>query len=295
MCFQPGWLRSRSDRRPSTKFQRCRAISAKASDCCFREHRKISTAHSISENLPNIVARSTSRPRAKARAAAIATGASREKVLRDSSSGGSLSASLSFGDLSATAARINEGLEVGPISRSTLHALLVLAAFPTDGGYRALADVAKELEYSPSTAHRHVSTWMAIGAYWNRIRDHAGIDAPPAPSTDPSARPLTVPRPGTGVCAAGEIATQTQQRALRRTDRPRRPRSVALTARSQLDSFVEPLNCPAWSWPDTSKTPPPQFLWIHCGEGGRSRRLSRFAADQWRELSSQPSSSPPSS
>ena len=49
------------------------------------------------------------------------------------------------------------------VSRSVLRALLVLAAFPLDGAYRALADVAREIGNNPSTTHRYVSTWLAIG------------------------------------------------------------------------------------------------------------------------------------
>ena len=48
-------------------------------------------------------------------------------------------------------------------SRSTLRALLVLAAFHPDGSERELTDVARELAISPSTLHRYVGTWMAIG------------------------------------------------------------------------------------------------------------------------------------
>lgn len=48
-------------------------------------------------------------------------------------------------------------------SRSTLRALLVLGAFPPDGGELELTEVAKQLELSPSTTHRYVGTWMAVG------------------------------------------------------------------------------------------------------------------------------------
>lgn len=48
-------------------------------------------------------------------------------------------------------------------SRSTLRALLVLAAFPGDGSERELADVARELEFSPSTTHRYIVTWLTVG------------------------------------------------------------------------------------------------------------------------------------
>jgi hypothetical protein len=48
-------------------------------------------------------------------------------------------------------------------SHSTIRALLVLAAFPADGGERDLTDIAREIGFSPSTTHRYVSTWMALG------------------------------------------------------------------------------------------------------------------------------------
>lgn len=48
-------------------------------------------------------------------------------------------------------------------SRSTLRALLVLGAFPSDGSERELTDVARQLDLSPSTTHRYIGTWMALG------------------------------------------------------------------------------------------------------------------------------------
>jgi hypothetical protein len=48
-------------------------------------------------------------------------------------------------------------------SRSTFRALLVLAAFPADGGEREMSDVAKALDFTPSTTHRYIGTWMAVG------------------------------------------------------------------------------------------------------------------------------------
>ncbi len=48
-------------------------------------------------------------------------------------------------------------------SRSTLRALLVLAAFPADGSERELSDVARQVEISPSTTHRYIGTWVAVG------------------------------------------------------------------------------------------------------------------------------------
>jgi len=48
-------------------------------------------------------------------------------------------------------------------SRSTLRALLVLAAFPADGSARELTHIARQLGLSPSTTHRYIATWLATG------------------------------------------------------------------------------------------------------------------------------------
>jgi IclR-like helix-turn-helix domain-containing protein len=48
-------------------------------------------------------------------------------------------------------------------SRSTLRALLVLGSFDADGSERELTDVARALRLSPSTTHRYVGTWLALG------------------------------------------------------------------------------------------------------------------------------------
>jgi DNA-binding transcriptional ArsR family regulator len=49
------------------------------------------------------------------------------------------------------------------LSRSLLLGLLVLACFPTDGGELAVTDVATQLELSPSTTHRYMTTLLAAG------------------------------------------------------------------------------------------------------------------------------------
>ncbi len=54
-------------------------------------------------------------------------------------------------------------IEDSGYSRSTLRALLVLSAFPADGTLRSLSDVAKAVDCSPSTTHRYVGTWVAVG------------------------------------------------------------------------------------------------------------------------------------
>ena len=44
-----------------------------------------------------------------------------------------------------------------------LRALLVPAAFPADGSERELTAVAEQLSLSPSTTHRYLRTWTAVG------------------------------------------------------------------------------------------------------------------------------------
>jgi hypothetical protein len=48
-------------------------------------------------------------------------------------------------------------------SRSVIRALLVLAAFPADGSPRELTEIAGEIGFSPSTTHRYIRTWVAVG------------------------------------------------------------------------------------------------------------------------------------
>ena len=67
-----------------------------------------------------------------------------------------------FGNL-RSASQLLDAADTSNVSHSVLRALLVLAAFPLDGSYRALADVARELETNASTTHRYVSTWLAVG------------------------------------------------------------------------------------------------------------------------------------
>jgi hypothetical protein len=62
-----------------------------------------------------------------------------------------------------SAARVVEATESRGLSLSTLRSLLVLVAFPNDGSYRTLAEVSREVDYNPSTTHRYVSTWIAVG------------------------------------------------------------------------------------------------------------------------------------
>jgi DNA-binding MarR family transcriptional regulator len=48
-------------------------------------------------------------------------------------------------------------------NHALLQALRVLVAFPADGTYKELTDVARQLAIPASTVHRHVTTWTAVG------------------------------------------------------------------------------------------------------------------------------------
>jgi hypothetical protein len=49
------------------------------------------------------------------------------------------------------------------LSRSLLAGLLVLAAFPDDGGHLGIGDIARLLGMNPSTAHRYITTLVEVG------------------------------------------------------------------------------------------------------------------------------------
>jgi hypothetical protein len=49
------------------------------------------------------------------------------------------------------------------LSRSLLSGLLLLAAFPEDGSYLSIAEVARALDMHPSTIYRYFSTLLAVG------------------------------------------------------------------------------------------------------------------------------------
>ena len=54
-------------------------------------------------------------------------------------------------------------LDDAAYSRSVLRALLVLDAHPLDGSGRTLTGVSTQLGLSPSTTHRYLNTWVAVG------------------------------------------------------------------------------------------------------------------------------------
>lgn len=87
------------------------------------------------------------------------------QVVRTDSAGRDLASSIvaSLNDVGDAAKLVELQASGQPVSQSTLRALLVLAAFPPEGMYRPLIDVSHALGYSPSTTHRYVSTWLAVG------------------------------------------------------------------------------------------------------------------------------------
>jgi AraC-like DNA-binding protein len=62
-------------------------------------------------------------------------------------------------------------------SRSLIRALWVLAAFPVDGRQHELREIAREIGFSPSTTHRYVRIWVAVGLqqYLRSRRHHRAL------------------------------------------------------------------------------------------------------------------------
>jgi hypothetical protein len=109
----------------------------------------------------------TPRPRktTKADVSIVLTSSQLAQVARETSreQRGVISLLPTLNGLRSSAQVIDAQADAGKVSRSVLRALLVLAAFPPDGTYRPLVAVSKELGYNPSTTHRYVSTWLAVG------------------------------------------------------------------------------------------------------------------------------------
>jgi len=86
------------------------------------------------------------------------------QVVREASGGTGLARLMSsVNDLDDLRGLVSPLLDDPKCSRSTFRALMVLVAFPPDGRELELTDVAGELGLSPSTTHRYVSTWLAVG------------------------------------------------------------------------------------------------------------------------------------
>jgi hypothetical protein len=87
-----------------------------------------------------------------------------DRVVRGAADGGNISVLLSgLKDVREVLAREPKQLEDSRLSRSLLAGLLMLASFPTDGGYLGNAEIARMLDMNPSTTHRYVSTLVAVG------------------------------------------------------------------------------------------------------------------------------------
>jgi hypothetical protein len=86
------------------------------------------------------------------------------QVLRHGSGQAALSETLAkLDDLQTSREMLRTLLHQRSYSLSTLRALLILTAFDAAHPERELAEVAHELDLSPSTAHRYVRTWLALG------------------------------------------------------------------------------------------------------------------------------------
>ena len=92
------------------------------------------------------------------------TDAQLAQVMRETTSVGSLTRLLGDADDAHRLRQVVAPLYDDPrYSRSTLRALTVLGAFTKDGIERDLKHVAEEVELSPSTTHRYISTWVMLG------------------------------------------------------------------------------------------------------------------------------------
>jgi Fic family protein len=87
-----------------------------------------------------------------------------DQIVRDAAGSGNMSLLLAgLEDVREVLYAEPEQLEDSRLSGSLLQGLLLLAAFPMDGSYVASADVARTLGMNPSTAHRYISTLVAVG------------------------------------------------------------------------------------------------------------------------------------
>lgn len=87
-----------------------------------------------------------------------------DAVVRAASHGSRMLLLLSgWGDVQAARAAVRERLHDDRLCSSLLSGLLILVSFPADGSYLANAKLARSLGMNVSTAHRYVSTLVAVG------------------------------------------------------------------------------------------------------------------------------------
>jgi hypothetical protein len=85
-------------------------------------------------------------------------------VLRDASAADHISMLLMGApDLRDLRALVREQQDAARLSRSLIYGLMLLAALPADGCYASLTALARSLDMSMSSAHRYVSTLLAVG------------------------------------------------------------------------------------------------------------------------------------
>jgi hypothetical protein len=63
----------------------------------------------------------------------------------------------------ATQLALNDALSDPQLSQSLLRGLSILSCYGSERPWRAIVDLAKELDMSPSTTHRYVKTLRAVG------------------------------------------------------------------------------------------------------------------------------------
>jgi IclR helix-turn-helix domain len=121
----------------------------------------------MSERAGSVAGGSLGRPAASLgqRAAVVElTRGQMNDVVRKVSGAGGISVLLSgVGDVRALLEVTLCESEGKRMSRSLLRGLLMLAAFPEDGSYRGNAEIAEVLLMVQSTAHRYISTLVAVG------------------------------------------------------------------------------------------------------------------------------------
>ncbi len=112
------------------------------------------------------------------------------QVLREASDDARIAGLLpELSDLDALRRIVLPLLDDASCSRVTFRALLVLAAFPADGSEREMSDIAKALNLSPSTTHRYIGTWLAVGLLEQDPRSRRYRRAIPSDSSGQHATP----------------------------------------------------------------------------------------------------------